>query len=58
VLFRSEFPEIENINHDIFVYDPSEQLIETLKNRGNVSPLLLANTNKPILWQFNPHKNQ
>lgn len=53
-----EFPEIENINHDIFVYDPSEQLIQTLKKRGQVSPLLLSNINKPILWQFNPHKSQ
>jgi uncharacterized membrane protein len=53
-----EFPEIENINHDIFVYDPSEQLIQTLKKRGKVSPLLLSNTDKPILWQFNRHNNQ
>jgi hypothetical protein len=53
-----EFPEIENTNHDIFIYDSSDKLIQTLKNRGTVSPLLLANTNKPILWQFSPDKNQ
>jgi uncharacterized membrane protein len=52
-----EFPEIENSNHNIFVYDPSDKLIQTLKNRGKVTPLLEANINKPILWQFNLHKN-
>ena len=46
-----EFPKIENVNHDIFVYDPSDKLIQSLNNRGKISPLLSVDNN-PILWKF------
>lgn len=53
-----EFPEIKNTNHDIFIYDPSDKLMQTFKKRGEITTLLSADTNKSILWQFNPKKDQ
>ncbi len=47
-----EFPAIARGHDDVFAYAPSAKLIQTLRKRGTLTPVLSNSQGEPILWQF------